>query len=159
VLARLVPPLQHEVDIGYNCSMPRRDYIHDLVKNALIKAGWTITDDPFRISFGIRKVYVDLGAEKSLLAAEKGAEKIAVEIKSFIGVSKMNELENAIGQYVVYRTYLREIEPERLLFLAVASEVYADLFYDISGRILIDANDINLMVVDPDEEEITQWIK
>jgi hypothetical protein len=139
--------------------MPRRDYIHDLVKNALIKAGWTITDDPFRISFGVRKVYVDLGAEKRLLAAEKGTEKIAVEIKSFIGVSKMNELENAIGQYVVYRTYLREIEPERLLYLAVDDETYSELFYDISGRILLDANDIKVVVVDSNREEITQWIR
>ena len=58
--------------------MPRLDYLHNTVKNTLIKAGWAITDDPFRISFGIRKVYVDLGAEKSLLAAEKGGERIIV---------------------------------------------------------------------------------
>lgn len=139
--------------------MPRRDYIHDLAKNALIKAGWTITDDPFRISFGVRKVYVDLGAEKRLLAAEKGTEKIAVEIKSFIGVSKMNELENAVGQYVVYRTYLHEIEPERILYLAIDQETYSEVFYDISGRILLDANAIKVIVVDPNGEEVIEWIK
>lgn len=138
--------------------MPRRDFIHDSVKNALLKAGWIVTDDPFRISFGIRKIYVDLAAERRLLAAEKGSEKIAVEIKSFVGVSKMNELENAIGQYVVYRTYLREIEPERVLFLAVDGETFSEIFYDISGRILLDVNDIKVMVVDTDGEEIVQWI-
>lgn len=26
--------------------MPERDIFHDAVKNALIKEGWTITDDP-----------------------------------------------------------------------------------------------------------------
>ena len=131
--------------------MPRRDFLHDTVKNALVKAAWTITDDPFRISYGIRKVFVDLGAEKNLLAAENGKDKIAVEIKSFVGVSKMNDLENAIGQYIVYRTYLREIEPDRTLFLAIDSETYAELFYDISGRVLLDANQIRLIVVDPDQ--------
>lgn len=138
--------------------MPRRDFLHDTVKNTLIKAEWIVTDDPFRISFGIRKVFVDLGAERSLLAAEKGTEKIAVEIKSFVGVSKMNDLENAIGQYIVYRTYLREIEPDRSLYLAIDSETYAEIFYDVSGRILLDANQIRLIVVDPDREEITEWI-
>ncbi|MCB0110608.1 MAG: XisH family protein [Caldilineaceae bacterium] len=138
--------------------MPRLDYLHNTVKNALTKAGWMITDDPLRISFGIRKVYVDLGAEKSLLAAEKGTEKIAVEIKSFLGVSKMNDLENAIGQYIVYRTYLHEVEPARLLYLAIDSEVYTEVFYDISGRILLDVNQIKLIVVDVELEEITEWI-
>jgi len=57
-------------NLWYHCFMPRLDYLHHTVKTALSKAGWVITDDPFRISFGIRKVYVDLGAEKSLLAAE-----------------------------------------------------------------------------------------
>jgi hypothetical protein len=145
-------------NLWYHCYMPRLDYLHHTVKNALSKAGWVITDDPFRISFGIRKVYVDLGAEKSLLAAEKGSERIAVEIKSFLGISKMNDLENAIGQYIVYRTYLHEVEPARLLYLAVDSEAYAEVFYDISGRILLDANHIKLMVVDADREEITEWI-
>ena len=29
--------------------MPARDLYHDAVKAALIKDGWTITDDPFMI--------------------------------------------------------------------------------------------------------------
>ena len=138
--------------------MPRRDFLHGTVKAALIKAAWTITDDPFRISFGIRKVFVDLGAEKNLLAAENGADNVAVQIKSFVGISKMNDLENAIGQYIVYRTYLNEIEPDRLLYLAIDDETFTELFYDVSGRILLDVNKIRLIVVDPVQEEITQWI-
>jgi XisH protein len=39
---------------------------------------------------------IDLGAEK-LIAAERGSEKIAVEIKSFSGASFINDLENAWG--------------------------------------------------------------
>ncbi len=68
--------------------MPRLDYLHDTVKNALIKAGWVITDDPFRISFGIRKVYVDLGAEKSLLTAEKGSEKLRLKSNRLLAFRK-----------------------------------------------------------------------
>jgi hypothetical protein len=31
--------------------MPRLDIIHDAVKNALIKDGWVITEDPFIIEY------------------------------------------------------------------------------------------------------------
>jgi hypothetical protein len=32
--------------------MPARDIYHDAVKNALIKEGWIITDDPLHFSWG-----------------------------------------------------------------------------------------------------------
>jgi hypothetical protein len=68
--------------------MPQRDIYHDAVKAALSKDGWRITHDPLTVPFGIRKVYLDLGAER-LLAAERSGERIAAEIKSFIGVSQV----------------------------------------------------------------------
>ena len=64
--------------------MATRDKIHDLVASALTKDGWEITHDPFTMRIGKLDLQVDLGAER-LLAAEKGDEKIAVEIKSFLG--------------------------------------------------------------------------
>src|ERR1700734_2806248 len=81
--------------------MPARDRYHDQVKNALIKDGWTITDDPLHVRWGKKDMYVDLGAQQ-LLAAEKEHRKIAVEVKSFLGESEMADLEQAIGQYTVY---------------------------------------------------------
>ncbi|MGK7919083.1 MAG: element excision factor XisH family protein, partial [Trichodesmium sp.] len=58
-----------------------KDIFHQQVKNALIKDGWNITHDPFtiRISEAV-KLHIDLAAENAI-AAEKGSEKIAVEIK------------------------------------------------------------------------------
>ena len=44
--------------------MPRKDLIHDPVKNALIKDGWTITNDPFRIVYEDADVYADLALSK-----------------------------------------------------------------------------------------------
>jgi hypothetical protein len=57
---------------------------HDAVRSALVKDGWTITDDPPTLPFGNRKLYVDLAAEK-LITAEKLSHQIAVEVKSFTG--------------------------------------------------------------------------
>lgn len=62
--------------------MPAKDVYHDVVRTALEKDSWVITDDPFRLKIGSKDLYVDLGAEK-LLAAQKGETKIAVEVKSF----------------------------------------------------------------------------
>jgi hypothetical protein len=36
--------------------MPAKDRIHHAVKNALIKDGWTITHDPYRLEVGEEKV-------------------------------------------------------------------------------------------------------
>ena len=98
--------------------MPALDIYHDQVKNALIKDGWTITDDPLTIRFGRRVLYVDLAAQR-LLAAERAGSRIAVEIKSFVGRSDVLDLEQALGQFVLYAEVLAETDPDRILYLAV----------------------------------------
>jgi hypothetical protein len=64
--------------------MPAKDIYHETVKAALIKDGWTITDDPLNLKIGTRNTAIDLGAEK-----------IAVEVKSFISPSPISDLEKA----------------------------------------------------------------
>src|ERR671914_1261155 len=112
--------------------MPAKDIYHDAVKNALVKDGWKITHDPLRLTWGGKDMYVDLGAER-LLAAEKAGQQIAVEIKSFVGDSEMDDLEKALGQYVLYRAVLAEKEPNRALYLAVPKDVL-DIFEQPLGR-------------------------
>ncbi len=52
--------------------MPAKDLYHDIVKNALIKDGWTITHEPYNLNNELfsRILMIDLGAER-LIAAEK----------------------------------------------------------------------------------------
>ena len=137
--------------------MPARDRYHDHVKTALIKEGWTITHDPLRLHWGLKDMYVDLGAEQ-LLAAEKGAHKIAVEIKSFVGLSEMDDLEKAVGQYVVYHDVLLQVEPERDLYLAVNEETFVNLFEEPIGKLLLDNRRVRLLVFDLQMEVIRRWI-
>lgn len=137
--------------------MPVKDLLHDCVKNALIKDGWKITDDPFRLRYKGRKLYVDLGAER-ILAAEKGEEKIAVEIKSFVGASEMNDLENALGQFIFYRAILAENEPDRKLFLAVPDEVFKTLFEKEFYELLTKNNLAKVFGVNEEKEEIVGWL-
>lgn len=54
-------------------------FIHQVVRTALEKDGWNITDDPLRLLIGIDTMFIDLAA-KRLIAASKGQEFIAVEV-------------------------------------------------------------------------------
>lgn len=101
--------------------MSARDLHHDALKHALVKDGWTITHDPLRLAWGGKDMYVDLGAER-LLTAEKEGRKIAVELKSFVSPSEINDLQNALGQYCLYHSVLQRNEPERRLYLAIHRE-------------------------------------
>lgn len=138
--------------------MPAKDIYHSQVVNALNKDGWLITDDPLRLQYGAKDFYVDLGAEK-LLAAEKNGNKIAVEIKSFVGASEIEDLKNAIGQFVIYRSVMERIESERKLFLAIRDTVFIDLFEEPIGKLLIETENLKIIVFDVKKEEIVKWIK
>lgn len=137
--------------------MPARDIFHEHVKQALINDGWMITHDPLRMEIGLKDLYVDLGAER-LLAAQKEQEKIAVEVKSFISKSDVQDLKDAVGQYIVYRGILEELEPQRVLYLAVHRKIFKELFEEPIGQITLAKNHIRLIVFDPDKAEIVQWI-
>lgn len=137
--------------------MPARDIYHDTVKNALIKDGWTITHDPLRLSWGGKDLYVDLGAER-LLAAEKGGRQIAVEVKSFTGDSEVDDLEKAIGQYVLYRAVLAEREPNRVLYLAVPQDILWGIFEEPLGELLLQDTQARVLGFDPQAEVLVAWI-
>jgi len=137
--------------------MPVRDIYHDNVKNALIKDEWTITHNPLTLKWGKKDMYVDLGAEK-ILAAEKEGRKIAVEVKSFVGPSEIEDLKNALGQYVLYHDILKRTDPDRILYLAIRKAVFLDLFEEPVGKLLLENKRVRLIVFDHRTEEIVQWI-
>lgn len=137
--------------------MPQRDLHHQAVRNALVKDGWTITHDPLTVPFGLRRVYLDLGAER-LLAAERGSERIAVEVKSFVGVSEVADLENALGQFVLYRSVLARYEPERRLYLAVPSIAFEAILADDIGRAVREDTGMPIIVFDERKEIVQRWL-
>ncbi|MFP4122737.1 XisH family protein [Coleofasciculus sp.] len=116
-----------------------KDIYHETVKTALIKDGWMITDDPLRLKVGGRMAYVDLGAQK-LFAAEKEGRKIAVEVKSFLNPSPVQDLEQALGQYIMYSQVLSKLEPKRLLYLGISQSVFFDFFSEELPQLIIELN-------------------
>ncbi|NMG07168.1 element excision factor XisH family protein [Brasilonema sp. UFV-L1] len=137
--------------------MPAKDVYHNVVITALEKDDWLITDDPLKLKCGTKDLYIDLGAEK-LIAAEKGQQKIAVEIKSFLSQSPVTDLENALGQFILYYDILEEQGSDRILYLAIPRRTYTEIFTETIGKILLKKNRLRLLVFDPKEEVIVQWI-
>lgn len=134
-----------------------KDIYHQAVINALDKEDWHITDDPLHIRFLDADLKVDLGAERTI-AAERGNEKIAVEIKTFLRSSLLSEFHKAVGQYLDYKIALQYKQPERVLYLAIPIEAYEAFFLTEFGKFATQHHQLNLMVYEPEGEVILEWL-
>ena len=136
--------------------MPAKDIFHDAVKKALEKEEWRITDDPLFIRSLEIGFYIDLAAEK-LIRAEKGNQKIAIEIKTFIATSTTSEFHRAVGQFMNYRLALQTQEPDRTLYLAVPKDTYETFFKIPFVQLAVKEYQIKIAVYDPEKEVIVKW--
>lgn len=136
--------------------MSARDSFHETVKQALIKDNW-VNIAPLVLRYGATKLEIDLGAEQVLIA-QKDNVQIAIEVKSFSAASVVYEFHQAIGQYIHYRMVLRQAQPERIPYLALPDEIYQRFFQTQFFRDSLEENQVRLLLVNPDLEEVTQWI-
>jgi hypothetical protein len=137
--------------------MSAREVFHNTVKIALEKENWQITHDPLSFELTEKvKVRIDLGAEK-LITAEKDNQKIAVEVKSFIGLSAISEFHLAIGQFLNYKVVLTQKDPQRILYLAISQDIYEEFFLDSFIQTVLKTYEIKLLVFDVKREEILLW--
>lgn len=136
--------------------MSAKDRVHNAFRQSLEKDGWTITDDPLSIRFLEAEMQIDLGAER-VLGAQKGEQRIAVEVKSFLGSSRLFDYHLALGQYRNYQMALAALEPDRQLFLAVTEEAYNDFFTTEFAKLSVQINGIRLIVFDPEREMLIKW--
>lgn len=93
-----------------------------------------------------------------MLAAEKAGQKIAVEIKYFLGLSVVTEFHATLGQFLNYRSALRKKQPERILYLAVSFDIYDDFFTVNFIQEVIAEHQVRLLIFDPLREEVVLWI-
>ncbi|NEP58507.1 MAG: fatty-acid oxidation protein subunit alpha [Symploca sp. SIO2G7] len=134
-----------------------KDRFHQVVKTALAKEGWNITHDPLKIKIGGVDMEIDLGAER-LLAAERGDEKIAVEVKSFLAsASAISEFHTTLGQFINYRAALLLQEPNRILYLAVPELAYNSFFQLDFPASMLQAHTVKMIVYNIELEQISQW--
>ena len=139
--------------------MAAKDIYHEACVRALEKDGWTITHDPLTIPVSRTNLLIDIGAEK-LITAERGTERIAVEVKSFIGISTIQDMHLAIGQFFIYDMALRQSESQadRTLYLSIRASSYDTAFQEGVGAMVLRNRAVRLLVFDEVTEEILQWI-
>ena len=139
--------------------MPARNIHHSAVLQALQADGWTVTHDPLLIPYGDRRLFVDVGAERTTIGAERGSERIAVEIASFLADSPVRDLQEAVGQFVVYRALLSKTEPDRSLYLAVTPRVFDSVLSEPVGQLVVAELRLRVLVFDPQQKKVIRWIK
>jgi hypothetical protein len=134
-----------------------KDIFHNAVKKALQKDGWNVNKDPLTLKLSDKYYFVDLGAER-LIAATRGENLIAVEVKSFLGDSDTYEFHTALGQFLTYKTLLSHLEPERVLYLAVPLDTYSTFFQEPLTQQIVAQYQVALLVYNPAQEVITKWL-
>jgi hypothetical protein len=137
--------------------MAAKDRYHEPFKRALTKAGWVITHDPLVLPWLATEVEIDLGAEW-IISAEHDGVKIAIEVKSFLSKSSLADFEQALGQFIVYLDALAIHEPARTLYLAVPLTAFNQLVRAALTQLTVVRHLLRVVVYDPTEEVITQWI-
>ncbi|MCQ3929244.1 MAG: fatty-acid synthase [Chloroflexi bacterium] len=134
--------------------MPVKDYYHDVVARALIKDGWTITDEQVKVIVDERNLYIDLEATK-----DSTGLIILVEVKELDDVdSPVEALANAVGKYFLYRTSLDNKEIAIPLYLAVSVADYQGILSETIGKLAVTQGNILLLIFDPEQEEVVRWI-
>ncbi|NES79474.1 MULTISPECIES: element excision factor XisH family protein [unclassified Okeania] len=69
------------------------------------------------------------------------------------------DLEQALGQYILYNDISRLTEPERELYLALPLTAFTDLFEgEKYGQILLDNHRLKLIIFNLQTEDIVRWI-
>lgn len=135
--------------------MPAKDRYHNTVVRALIKAGWDITDEQVAVILGDRRLWIDIEAVNVT-----DHLTILVEVKGFEHMpSPVDYLAEAVGKYVIYRAALEYGEVAAPLFMAVPRAAYDGILSEDIGQQIIARTGINLLVFDPNREEIVAWIR
>lgn len=109
------------------------------------------------IVVGDRKGFVDVRAVRE----DNGSRQqiMLVEIKCFPDrEDTTQELYTTIGQYIVYRALMMQLQMDALLYLAVPDDVFANVF-DAAVQWVIKDSRINVVIVDLETETIKAWIK
>ncbi|MCX6048510.1 MAG: element excision factor XisH family protein [Chloroflexi bacterium] len=136
------------------------DTIHDAIVQALKHDGWHILREHFSVRYEELEIRVDIVAERpAAVLAEKDGHRILVKIKTFGGRSFIKDLQNAVGQYTIYKNILALADLDYELFLAIHESIYEVAFQQKATSAIVQLNQLKLLVVNIDSQEIVKWIE
>jgi hypothetical protein len=80
-----------------------------------------------------------------------------VEIKSFRSDSDIRDFEDALGQFVFYRSLLSRYQADCALCLAAPEHVFEGLLHEQIASHALEDLQMPLIVSDPEKELIVKW--
>jgi hypothetical protein len=135
--------------------MPSFDQCHSQVMRALQKDHWNITEQQVPMKLGRRRVFVDLLASRGTNGSRQ--ELALIEVKCFSDAQNTSqEIYTAIGQYILYRAMLRELELDIPLYLSIPETIFNNVFDIVVQRAIADSQ-IKSVIVNLDEERVVRW--
>jgi hypothetical protein len=135
--------------------MPSFDKCHEQVIRALQNDGWRISEQQVPMKFDRRRVFIDLLATHGANGSRQ--EMALIEVKCFSDPQNTShEIYTAIGQYILYRAMLRELEVEIPLYLSVPEGIFNDIF-DVVVHRAITESQIKSVVINLDKERVVRW--
>lgn len=136
--------------------MPAFDQCHEQVVRALQKEGWHLEKSPAKFLLPPRLIYVDLLMSHGNNGTRK---RIAlVEVKCFPDEdSTTRDLYTAIGQYLVYRAMITELEMGLDLYLSIPVHIYQSIFDKSVERVIAESS-IKLVIINLADEEVVKWL-
>lgn len=113
--------------------------------------------EDYELEYGGDSLYPDFAAERAITAM-RGTQRILVEVKSFVGRSFVADLQSAIGQYQMYQIVIEAQGLDFRLYMAIASTLYETRFQSPLAQLMVERGGVNLLVFDPNQEVVEQWI-
>lgn len=130
--------------------MSKHDTCHEDVAEALRREGWQVENETRR-RYKKRIVNLDLRAFSE-------DRQVFIEIKCFPDLAIPDEQYTAIGQYLLYRTFIRLTKLTHPLYLAVPSTIYKKRFDQVFLEVIKEYQ-IKLLIFDPTGKRRLQWIE
>jgi hypothetical protein len=132
--------------------VPAIDDCQVQIIRAMQKAGWTVSPKPYVLRLDRKyRLHIDLEAQND------DKHIVLIEVKCFSDTkAETVDLYHALGQYLIYRSLLKQQNLELELFLAVPNHAYRSVFARM-GMPSIEENDVKIIVVDIEREEILEW--
>lgn len=121
------------------------------------KDGWKVQRSPANLFTTYRNIFIDLEMSRG---SNGNSELIMlVEVKCFPDESSTTrDLYTSIGQFLVYRAMLVELDTGNSLYLAVPEIIFETIF-DAAVMRVIQESQINLVIIDLEKEGVAKWIK
>ncbi len=138
--------------------MPQLDRHHFAVSRALEKDGWLIVRHNMGLLLDRTYVYIDIEARRSDAFREVPPPAIGVEVKVLAPRRVTEQIERALGQYIIYRSLIEDAYPSHVCYLALSERDYRRHLSGPNYRRVFQTNRIHLLIFDEVREEVVQWI-